>query len=78
MVRCLTRRFLPEYATGCDACHTYQTTIDNETVRMEIIDCSKNVSNLKKREIINYEQLCTVMYIKNHSWGPPIFDIYLS
>ena len=46
MVRCLTRRFLPEYATGCDECHTYQTTIDDATVRMEIIDCSKNVSTI--------------------------------
>eukprot|EP00795_Rhopilema_esculentum_P017293 gene17293-8870_t len=42
MVRCLTRRFLPEYATGCDECHTFQTMIDGENVRMEIIDSSKN------------------------------------
>eukprot|EP00794_Sanderia_malayensis_P000172 gene172-784_t len=42
VVRCLTRRFLPEYQSGCDSCHTFQTTINKEQVRMEIIDCSKN------------------------------------
>ena len=58
MVRCLTRRFLPEYAKGCDECHTFQTMIDGENVRMEIIDSSKNVSifKVKKQGFLEYKK----------------------